>query len=316
MPGTKYRLFGVTCHRGAELRFGHYTSFVKAPDGGWYNADDEDMDKVSLNTALNAHTAYLLSYMRVTDDEYAARAKGAGAIMGGAMGTPGGTDSRVTTPNTTPRKTLLTQTSGPNGGNKRKFEGQSPALGQDKPAKRFATEASANAAAGPSTAKPTIGWASTFTPAKRNSEDHEEGQIRTPESSDAENPDRFAPTGAPLTGPRFGASMPGQRKERDPAEIYAKTNGHQPRWSGAGERGGDDERERGRRDGERRGLSKKEIKKEKKEKARMRKKGAPQPYVYGNFGPGAGGGGGGGGRPGHGKKRVINGRMKPKFKGI
>ncbi|KAK8844709.1 hypothetical protein IAR55_006558 [Kwoniella newhampshirensis] len=63
--GTRYRLFGVTCHRGVELRFGHYTSYVKGPSGQWFHADDEDMMPVKLDQVLSDKTAYLLSYIRI-----------------------------------------------------------------------------------------------------------------------------------------------------------------------------------------------------------------------------------------------------------
>jgi mannosyltransferase OCH1-like enzyme len=66
---TAYRLFGVTCHRGAELRFGHYTSYVRGPQGAWFHADDEDMTPVPLSKVLNENTAYLLSYIRVGDTD-------------------------------------------------------------------------------------------------------------------------------------------------------------------------------------------------------------------------------------------------------
>jgi ubiquitin carboxyl-terminal hydrolase 36/42 len=59
----------VTCHRGAELRFGHYTSYVRGPSGAWYHADDEDMSPVSLKQVLNENTAYLLSYIRIGDPD-------------------------------------------------------------------------------------------------------------------------------------------------------------------------------------------------------------------------------------------------------
>ncbi|WVQ85376.1 hypothetical protein IAT38_007541 [Cryptococcus sp. DSM 104549] len=78
--GTKYRLFGVTCHRGAELRFGHYTSYVRGPTGQWFHADDEDMSAVSLEQVLSDKTAYLLSYIRVPDDT---PGFGAGPSVGG-----------------------------------------------------------------------------------------------------------------------------------------------------------------------------------------------------------------------------------------
>ncbi|WVN88496.1 uncharacterized protein L203_103707 [Cryptococcus depauperatus CBS 7841] len=76
MPGTKYRLFGVTCHRGTELRFGHYTSYVRGPSGQWFHADDEEMSPVKLDQVLSDKTAYLLSYMRVKDDR-----DGSGALL-------------------------------------------------------------------------------------------------------------------------------------------------------------------------------------------------------------------------------------------
>jgi len=66
---TAYRLFGVTCHRGAELLFGHYTSYVRGPQGAWFHADDEDMTPVPLSKVLNENTAYLLSYIRVGDSD-------------------------------------------------------------------------------------------------------------------------------------------------------------------------------------------------------------------------------------------------------
>jgi ubiquitin carboxyl-terminal hydrolase 36/42 len=59
----------VTCHRGAELRFGHYTSYVRGPQGAWFHADDEDMTPVPLAKVLNENTAYLLSYIRVGDSD-------------------------------------------------------------------------------------------------------------------------------------------------------------------------------------------------------------------------------------------------------
>jgi len=197
---AKYRLFGVTCHRGSELRFGHYTSFVKGPNGTWYNADDEDMDKVSLKTALGAHTAYLLSYIRVSDEEYAT---GAPTPTGSAA------PSRATTPNgsSTPQKTLQ---SGPPG-NKRKFEGSN-----------------GDSSRSPGQNTPRPGWSNNrHTP----NSDAEDGEIDTPPSSPGHN---FPPTGAPVQARRFGADM--ARAERDPDEMYAGTKAHVPRWREAGER--------------------------------------------------------------------------------
>ncbi|WWD22738.1 hypothetical protein CI109_107231 [Kwoniella shandongensis] len=73
--GTKYRLFGVTCHRGVELRFGHYTSYVKGPGGQWFHADDEDMMPVKLDQVLGDKTAYLLSYIRTGEGSSSTPAK-------------------------------------------------------------------------------------------------------------------------------------------------------------------------------------------------------------------------------------------------
>lgn len=67
--GTQYRLFGVTCHRGQELRFGHYTSYVRGPQGSWYHADDEDMTSSVTSEVLKQSSAYLLSYIRVGDND-------------------------------------------------------------------------------------------------------------------------------------------------------------------------------------------------------------------------------------------------------
>ncbi|KAL1407132.1 hypothetical protein Q8F55_006546 [Vanrija albida] len=62
--GTRYRLFGVTCHHGTSLNYGHYTSYVHGPDGRWYSADDDDVSHAKLSDVLNDRSAYLLSYIR------------------------------------------------------------------------------------------------------------------------------------------------------------------------------------------------------------------------------------------------------------
>ena len=69
VAGARYRLFGVTCHRGVELRYGHYTSYVRSPGGAWYEADDEDMTVVPITKVLGDRTAYLLSYIRIGNGE-------------------------------------------------------------------------------------------------------------------------------------------------------------------------------------------------------------------------------------------------------
>jgi hypothetical protein len=264
---AKYRLFGVTCHRGSELRFGHYTSFVKAPNGTWYNADDEDMDKVSLKTALSAHTAYLLSYIRVSEEEFAA---------GAPTPTHSAGPSRATTPTGTLQmasqsgETVRTYQSGPSS-NKRKFEGSNGESSRT-----------------PSQGTPRPGWLNN-----RNTPDSdaEEGEIDTPPSSPQHDLD---PTGAPVQGRQFGAGM--SRPERDPKEVYAGTQGHVPRWQGAGER------DRGE-------LTKKQKKRKDREERRLKKRsGPPQPFKAGS---------GGGAKAERRKKGGLIGNMKPKHhKGI
>ncbi len=66
-PGSKYRLFGVTCHNGSSPTYGHYISYVRSPKNKWFRADDEDMLEVDRSRVLNDRTAYLLSYMRIGD---------------------------------------------------------------------------------------------------------------------------------------------------------------------------------------------------------------------------------------------------------
>ncbi|WVF66606.1 hypothetical protein IAT40_001346 [Kwoniella sp. CBS 6097] len=81
--GAKYRLFGVTCHRGAELRFGHYTSFVKGPQGQWFHADDDEVNPVSLRQVLGEKTAYLLSYVRIPDGQVPIPSKALNGVANG-----------------------------------------------------------------------------------------------------------------------------------------------------------------------------------------------------------------------------------------
>lgn len=80
----------MTCHRGHELRYGHYTAYVKNPNGKWYQADDDDMSPVPLQRVLNDSTAYLLSYMRVPEGEAGASS---GTTPRKEMGTANGEGS-------------------------------------------------------------------------------------------------------------------------------------------------------------------------------------------------------------------------------
>lgn len=59
----------MTLHLGNELRFGHYVAHVRAADGRWFRADDEDVAPIKIDNVLNERSAYLLSYVRITEDE-------------------------------------------------------------------------------------------------------------------------------------------------------------------------------------------------------------------------------------------------------
>lgn len=89
--GTKYRLFGVTCHIGSELRFGHYVSYVRGPSGKWYRADDDDVSPVPLGQVQADRNAYLLSYIRISDEEYMAALKDKKAAAASPSHGPPGT---------------------------------------------------------------------------------------------------------------------------------------------------------------------------------------------------------------------------------
>ncbi|WWC67264.1 uncharacterized protein I206_101172 [Kwoniella pini CBS 10737] len=81
--GTKYRLFGVTCHHGTELRHGHYTSYVKGPQNQWFHADDDDVSPVKLVHVLRSRSAYLLSYIRIDENAIPTRTPFSNGISNG-----------------------------------------------------------------------------------------------------------------------------------------------------------------------------------------------------------------------------------------
>lgn len=62
-------MFAVTCHHGSSLHYGHYTSYVRGPEGQWYNADDDDVQHVHAKDVLHDRSAYLLSYVRIQPGE-------------------------------------------------------------------------------------------------------------------------------------------------------------------------------------------------------------------------------------------------------
>ena len=64
VAGARYELRGVAVHHGANMTSGHYTAYVMR-EGRWYLANDEDVDQVEEETALQQE-AYVLWYCRET----------------------------------------------------------------------------------------------------------------------------------------------------------------------------------------------------------------------------------------------------------
>ncbi|BEJ11864.1 hypothetical protein CspHIS471_0203240 [Cutaneotrichosporon sp. HIS471] len=69
--GLRYRLSGVICHHGYGPHSGHYTAYVRSPDGKWFEADDEEVRQVPPQRARADHSAYVLNYVRLTPEEEA-----------------------------------------------------------------------------------------------------------------------------------------------------------------------------------------------------------------------------------------------------
>ncbi|EGD77762.1 hypothetical protein PTSG_08851 [Salpingoeca rosetta] len=63
----RYELYGVLVHLGATLSSGHYIAYVRAANGMWYCADDDDVRFSKENEVLN-QAAYMLFYTR-TDNK-------------------------------------------------------------------------------------------------------------------------------------------------------------------------------------------------------------------------------------------------------
>lgn len=58
-----YNLYAVLVHLGYGCDSGHYFAYVKAPNGQWYRADDEDITPVSEKEVLDQN-AYMLFYQQ------------------------------------------------------------------------------------------------------------------------------------------------------------------------------------------------------------------------------------------------------------
>lgn len=69
IPSYKYSLLALVCHEG-KLDTGHYKSFVRVRDAGWFCFDDAKVTKVDLSTILENGNVYMCFYVRV-HGEYA-----------------------------------------------------------------------------------------------------------------------------------------------------------------------------------------------------------------------------------------------------
>eukprot|EP01130_Rhizamoeba_saxonica_P018447 TRINITY_DN9238_c0_g1_i1.p1 TRINITY_DN9238_c0_g1~~TRINITY_DN9238_c0_g1_i1.p1 ORF type:complete len:482 (-),score=72.62 TRINITY_DN9238_c0_g1_i1:435-1880(-) len=58
-----YNLYGVLVHQGTSSNSGHYYSYVKAPNGNWYQMNDDSVRQVKSNEVLRQN-AYMLFYSR------------------------------------------------------------------------------------------------------------------------------------------------------------------------------------------------------------------------------------------------------------
>jgi hypothetical protein len=60
---AEYNLYAVLVHAGYGCDSGHYFAYIKAPNGQWYNADDEYIAPVPVDEVLNQQ-AYMLFYQQ------------------------------------------------------------------------------------------------------------------------------------------------------------------------------------------------------------------------------------------------------------
>jgi hypothetical protein len=59
----KYKLIGVLVHAGGSTNTGHYFSFVRGSNGGWYRMDDDEVHQVKASSVLQQQ-GYILFYVR------------------------------------------------------------------------------------------------------------------------------------------------------------------------------------------------------------------------------------------------------------
>ena len=59
-----YELYAVVVHQGQTPNSGHVFSYIRSPDGLWYEANDEVVTQVPLNVVLTEKDAYVLCYVQ------------------------------------------------------------------------------------------------------------------------------------------------------------------------------------------------------------------------------------------------------------
>lgn len=59
-----YRLYGVVLHSGGGPHSGHYTAYVRASNGNWYDMNDDYVRQVPAGQVRNDRDAYMLFYIR------------------------------------------------------------------------------------------------------------------------------------------------------------------------------------------------------------------------------------------------------------
>jgi ubiquitin carboxyl-terminal hydrolase 36/42 len=57
-----YKLYAVVVHRGDTPVSGHIFSYIRSPDGFWYEFNDETVTQVQFNVVLSEKDAYILCY--------------------------------------------------------------------------------------------------------------------------------------------------------------------------------------------------------------------------------------------------------------
>ena len=58
-----YLLCGVVVHSGISMGSGHYYSYIKVSNGGWFKANDSSMSSVDERT-VRGDNAYILFYLK------------------------------------------------------------------------------------------------------------------------------------------------------------------------------------------------------------------------------------------------------------